>query len=264
MYLMNTYFRAVLVTFAVLVTVQGCFAKDWRGITPLRSTRTDVVRLLKQCSEQIEACAFSLAQEDVYILFSGGLGEEDECATRLAPETVVLIHVWPKSEPRIADLHLDKKTLKRLHAPALLNPNHKGFLAREGLVIDTYRGRVLQAVYIAGPSDVRLCPVFQEKPALLIQTFFHHPPLSVSINCPAEAITPGTKLVLRSSVGLDLIRGPKWTVNAGRILAGQHTHRLTLDTTVLAGRTILVSAEIGDGPSGHAMSTSCQIAIAPN
>lgn len=261
---MNIYLRATLVTFTVLLTVLGCFAKEWRGIVPLRSTRADVVRLLNQCSEQMEACAFSLAQEEVYILFSGGLGEEDQCATRLAPETVVFIQVWPKSGPRLNDLHLDKETLKRLHAPALLNPNHKGYMASEGLVIDTYRGRVLQAVYIADPSDVHRCPVIHEKPALLIQTFFHHPPLSVSISCPTEPVTPGSKLVLRSSVGLDLIRGPRWTVNAGRIIAGQNTHRMKLDTTGLAGRTILVSAEMGDGPSGHAMSTSCQIAIAPN
>jgi hypothetical protein len=213
----------------------------------------------------MEACSFSLAQEEVYIFFSGGLRDsEEECAKRLPPETVMFIQVWPKSEPGINVLHLDKKRLKKLDAPALLDRSHKGFLAREGLVIDTYRGRVLQLVYIADPSDVHLCPVFLEEPALFIQTFNHHPPLTVSINCPTEAVTPGTKLVLRSSMGLDLRRGPRWTVNAGRIIAGQHTHKMTLDTTGLAGRTILVSAEMGDGPVGHTTWTSCQIAIAPN
>jgi hypothetical protein len=259
---MNRYLGATVVTFSLLLAAQSCFAKEWRGIAPLRSTRADVVRLLNQCSEQKEACAFSLAQEEVYILFSGGLRDnEEECARRLPPETVMFIQVWPRPQPRLNDLHLDKKTLNTFGASALLDQSNKGFLAKEGLVIDTYRGRVLQLVYIADPSDVRLCPVIFEEPELFIQTLTVHPPLTISIDCPFEA-AQGDKVVLRSSVGLDLRRGPRWTVNAGRIIAGQHTHKMTLDTTGLAGRTIVVTAEMNDG-FGHLTSTSCQIVIVP-
>ena len=107
---MNSYFRASLILGLVLFAVEGCFAKEWRGIAPLRSTRADVVRLLNQCSEQMEACAFNLAQEEVYILFSGGLGDGyNECAKRLSPETVIFIQVLPKSNLKLNDLYPDKK-----------------------------------------------------------------------------------------------------------------------------------------------------------
>ena len=68
---MNGYRRTALIVVFTLLAVQDCFAKEWRGIAPLRSTRADVVRLFNQCSDQAEACTFSLAQEEVYILFSG-------------------------------------------------------------------------------------------------------------------------------------------------------------------------------------------------
>lgn len=259
---MNRYLRSTLVIFSVLLGAQGGVAKEWRGIAPLRSTRADVVRLLNQCSEQKEACAFSLAQEKVYIFFSGGLrDDEDECARRLPPETVMFIQVWPKSEPRLKDLHLDKKTLQKLASAAPLSRGHKGFLAKDGLVIDTYRGRALQLVYIADPSDVPICPAFFETPELFIQTLMIHPPLYISIDCPSEA-TPG-KLVLRASVGLDLRRGPRWTVSSGRITAGQYTYKMTVDTTGLGGRAISVTAEMDD-VFGHSVFTSCQIPIAPD
>lgn len=251
-----------MVTFSLLLAAQDCFAKEWRGIAPLRSTRADVVRLLKQCSDQIEACAFSLAQEEVYILFSGGLSEkEEECARRLPPETVVFIQVWPKSKPRLNDLHLDKKNLKAIEA-SRLNWHHKAFLAKEGLVIDTSRGKMIQLVYIANPSDAPLCPGYFEEPGLFIQSFRAHPPFTMSIDCPNEAVTPGTKLVLRSTADIDSKRGPTWTVNAGRIIGGQHTNKITLDTAALSGRIILVNAKLSDGFSYY-LSTSCKIAIAP-
>lgn len=84
----------------------------------------------------------------------------------------------------------------------------------------------------------------------------------MSIDCPSEDVTPGTKLVLRSSADIESKRGPTWTVNAGRIIGGQHTNKITLDTAGLAGRIILVSAELSDGVSYY-LSTSCKIAIAP-
>lgn len=148
---MNSNVKAALIVASVLFAAQGCFAKEWRGITPLRSTRADVIRLLNQCSQQVEACAFSSAKEEVYILFSGGLtAKEEDCARRLPPETVVFIQVWPKARPRLSDLHLDRKTLETFET-SRLHWTHKGFLAKEGLVIDTSRGKVIQLVYIANP-----------------------------------------------------------------------------------------------------------------
>ena len=65
----------VKLSLAGLVLVGGVaevFAKDWNGIVPLRSTRSDVIRLTNQCNEYREACQFYTENERVYY-FSGGL-----------------------------------------------------------------------------------------------------------------------------------------------------------------------------------------------
>jgi hypothetical protein len=50
----------------------------------MRSTRADVLRTIGQCSDQKEACRFTLGDEDVYVLFSSGLPSEyRECVAGL-------------------------------------------------------------------------------------------------------------------------------------------------------------------------------------
>ena len=91
---MKILIEASVAILLVAVASESSYAKEWRGLVPLRSTRTDVVRLMNQCSDQKEACRFTLEKENVYILFSGGLSTKyGECATRLPPETVMFIEV---------------------------------------------------------------------------------------------------------------------------------------------------------------------------
>ncbi|HEX6728946.1 MAG TPA: hypothetical protein VF074_03000, partial [Pyrinomonadaceae bacterium] len=95
----------------LLAASELSYAKEWRGLVPLRSTRSDVVQLLNQCSDQREACRFTLNTENVHILFSGGLPPEyGGCATRLPPETVMFISVEPTTKLKLANLRLDKRT----------------------------------------------------------------------------------------------------------------------------------------------------------
>ncbi|MCM3873817.1 MAG: hypothetical protein ND895_24275 [Pyrinomonadaceae bacterium] len=200
-------------------------------------------------------------QEDVYILFSGGLRDQyRECARSLPPETVMFIHVEPRAKLNLDDLRLDKRTLKVFDRSAPLERGHNGYETKNGLVIDTFRGRVFQLDYIADPSDRPLCPSYYEEPELFIQTLIVHPPLGVYIDCPAKAVTAGTNLVLRASAGVDAKRGPTWAVNAGKITSGQHTYKITLDTTGLAGQTITVTAEMGDS-FGFLAATTCNVLI---
>jgi len=78
--------KLILIRIVLISTAETSYAKEWRGIVPLRSTRSDVVRLLNQCSDQMEACRFTLETENVHILFSGGLpAAYHECAKRLPP-----------------------------------------------------------------------------------------------------------------------------------------------------------------------------------
>src|SRR6185295_1635704 len=125
------------------------------------------------------------------------------------------IQVEPKTKLKLGDLHLDKKMLKVFDPSAPVGRGNKGYQTRDGLIIDTFRGRVLQLDYILDPSEWPLCPSYYEEPELFVQTLTVHPPLTVSIYCP-EAVTAGTKLTLRADASVDAKRGPTWAVNAGK------------------------------------------------
>jgi hypothetical protein len=129
-------------------------------------------------------------------------------------------------------------------------------------VIDTSGDRVVQLAYIADPGDVQLCPRYFDEPELFIQTMLVHPPAYVSINCPATAVA-GTNVIVKGNTSVGAKRGLSWKVTAGKIISGQYTHRISLDTTGLAGRTVRVDGEMDDG-FGHVATTSCIIEVLPN
>jgi len=260
---MKKFVRAVLIAPLLLFAIQSTFAAEWRGLTPLRSTRADVMRLLGQCSEHGEACVFSSAQEDVYILFSGGLGDEYQgCIKALPPETIMFIQVQPKARLKLEALGLNNKKLKRLKVFEQYKSDGKHYLTDTGLVLETFRGSVNRAVYIAALSDRYLCPSYYEQPEAFVASLAVHPPLIISIDCPKSA-PAGTNLVLKAFASVDARHGPTWSVDAGKIVQGQHTYKITLDTTGLAARTILVTAELAD-TFGHAVMASCRIDIQSN
>ena len=66
-----------LFPFIILMVTYSVHAKAWRGIEPLVSTRSDVIRAFKECSDQAEACKFTIDNQDIYIGFFAGLIAED-------------------------------------------------------------------------------------------------------------------------------------------------------------------------------------------
>lgn len=130
----------------LLATSTYCPAKEWRGITPLRSTRTDVIRLLNQCSDEKEGCTFTVGDEIVYLLFSSGLPENQrECAERLPVGTVMFIDVELRKAPKLSSLGLNMKKFKAFNPSDPVKMDLKGYWSQdEGLLINTLRGKVLQ------------------------------------------------------------------------------------------------------------------------
>ena len=90
---------------AVLAFVTSSAAKDWRGITPLVSTRTDVERLLGSAPVGNEfRSIYRITDEEVYIVFSGS----QFCnSPRIRAATVLLIQVTPHPKPGLSELKLD-------------------------------------------------------------------------------------------------------------------------------------------------------------
>lgn len=84
-------------------------------------------------------------------------------------------------------------------------------------------------------------------------------PPTVSLDCPSKS-EAGREITLSA----DIVGSDKlvflWTVDKGKILTGQGTPRITVDTTGLAGVTIFVTVTVDDG-NGHFAKTNCKVEI---
>src|SRR6476659_6641057 len=102
-----------LLTFLMCGIAESSFAKPWRGLMPLRSTRADVLRTIGECADQKEACRFTLVDEDVYILLSSALPSEyRECVAKLPEETVMFVAIKPRKNLKLSELHLERRNLQ--------------------------------------------------------------------------------------------------------------------------------------------------------
>src|SRR4029077_5440941 len=87
-------------------------AKDWRGIAPLRSTRSDVERLLGKPNE---SGRYQFPREKARITYSTGVCDRKENCECLAPEdTVLSIYVVPEHTIRFSQLPIYKSRYQRL------------------------------------------------------------------------------------------------------------------------------------------------------
>lgn len=87
-------------------------AKDWRGITPLRSTRADVERLLGPPTSP-GGSDYALKNEHVTILYAGNPCEKgSKYGWNVPPDTVLTITVSSRKEQKVSDLKLDLNKYK--------------------------------------------------------------------------------------------------------------------------------------------------------
>jgi hypothetical protein len=259
--------KVALSTFVLLIAFNSSDAHEWRGLVPLRSIRADVMRLLNQCSDQREACRFTIESEDVHILFSGGLSNEHaQCVKDLPPETIMFIEVEPRADLKRADLelddlHLDKKRLRYFNVSVPAHRDFKGYRSDDGLVVSLWKNRVLQVVYFASEADRPRCAGYYQRPESFVEIVLVHVPLIYRVTAP-ESIKDGEKLRVSAMSDINETRGYEWAVSAGKIIAGQYTKEITVDTTGLAGQRITVKVEIQDALS-HAAAASCIVQILP-
>jgi hypothetical protein len=86
------------------------------------------------------------------------------------------------------------------------------------------------------------------------------PPPVVTLNCPPSTLEAGSKLTLTANIGADDELRFLWRIRVGKILAGQGTPTITVDTTGLAGQTIPVSVEVNNG-NGLVAIANCAVQI---
>lgn len=254
--------RFLLLLLIAVVWTRVSTAKAWRGIEPLRSTRSDVIRLLNQCVNEREACEFTIESEEVYILFSGGLSDEHyDCMNRLPPETVVFIEIRPTKNAKVSKSLLRTGRFQKFNPTAPWKVGFNGYVDKtQGLAMKTQKGRVTQFVYFATPADVSRCPSYYVNPESFLQIYKGHVPV-VLIRCPTSALTEGKPVTLSAWSDFQTKRGFSWRLSTGRIIQGQHTSRITVDTTGQSGQTIRVTAEVVDLDRYVAAMDECKISV---
>jgi hypothetical protein len=224
-----------------------------------------VLRLWNQCSEHKEACRFATDKESVYILFSGGLQDYySDCGASLAPETVLFVELVPKRKLALKDLSIDKKTLRSFQPIEGYLRDLKGYQTSDGLIMTVLKGSIVQLDYIPDEKERGSCVEFYQRPEPFIQTLSLHPPPTINLNCSEVILNSGSNLIAKASLPMQIMRGPSWIVDKGRIVAGQFTHKLVVDTSGLNGQTVTVTAEIGDSLSHVSTMSSCSVRIGQN
>lgn len=262
---MKLALRMLLGLCLVTVLTAVAEAKEWRGLKPLRSNREDVARVLGASPDANDIRAkYNLKDEEVYIVFATRESYVEDCVKQLPLGTVMQIQVTPKTEVQLADLGLDEGRLEKFDPSDPKGVGYAAFYDKEqGLVVRTHKGRVDQIVYTAAAADRHLCQTYYEDPRLFVGLIVEAGAADVSIDCPEGTPRAGERItfsVMVAGASPDLEPTFKWEVSAGRIVGGQGTYSITVDTRGLAGRRVKASVEVGG--VGSAVEESCEVEIA--
>lgn len=237
------------------MTAQQAAAEEWRGIKPMSSTRADVVRVFGECSDKEKQCEFESEKEDVSIQFSG----TNTCNGR--SDLVLLIQRTLRTTTTMKALGFDKRRFKSFD-PSL--PRKMGYRAyvddESGLLFKTLRDEVFEIYYIAAKPDRQACPIYYNTRELLQVVREHYFRIN-SVICPIKNPVDGERVLIVAHYGGTGQRfTPTWITTEGRIVAGQGTRKILLDTTGLAGKIVTVTIEVYDG-SLHTANGSCSFDV---
>jgi hypothetical protein len=148
-------------TVVVILTIATLFgvvkAKDWRGITPLHSTRADVERLLGKGSARKQLTTYQTEKEAVSVPYASGppCGSDAGSEWKVPRDTNVSLTVSPKDRVLLSELRMDLSTYDKLsgvHRPNIITYLNK----LEGIRIETFQDEVMSVTYFAGASNLQL------------------------------------------------------------------------------------------------------------
>lgn len=135
---------------------------------------------------------------------------------------------------------------------------YKGYVnSKEGLLLSTYKGKVVQLYYLASAADTHLCPSYYDNPEALIQVGLSDGSLPIAIICPQKSPAAGERIEISAETMVEPKAGFTWKVSAGKIMTGQGTSVILVDTTGLAGQTIVATA------SFRGAVAACEVKISP-
>jgi hypothetical protein len=161
---MRTLGLVLLAFFVMLVAAIPLCAKEWRGITPLRSTRADVERILGRSPDASGSWAiYQTREEAISILFASGppCGTNAQNEWRVPRDTVISITISAKRVVLLSTMNIVESKYEKLRDPHKLNRiEYRN--KEEGESISVVDGEVSSFTYFASAKDFDLhCPSSQ-------------------------------------------------------------------------------------------------------
>ena len=129
---MNPVGKVFLFFFFLMSAASQVAAEEWHGLTPLRSTRADVVRVFGRCANEEQDCYFSIPNEEILIVFS----KPGACG--IPPDTVLSIQRELIKETTFAALGLDPRRFKSFDPSWPPGMGYRGYIdEKTGLLLKT-------------------------------------------------------------------------------------------------------------------------------
>src|SRR5262245_39806863 len=87
--------------------------KGWRGIVPLRSTRSDVEAVLGKGTGEIQ-CSYYRDDMNIFFVYSSGTCDNGRSGDwNIGPNTVIRFTIYPKPNPKLSDLKLEETKFEK-------------------------------------------------------------------------------------------------------------------------------------------------------
>jgi len=241
------------------MTTHCVSGEEWRGLTPLKSTRADVVRVFNECTDRNSYCEFTIENEDILIEFAG-----IQSCSGVAADTVLSIQRELQTETTFEALGLDKRRFKSFDPSIPQKLGYRGFIDEQsGLLLKTFGGQVFQINYIPTNKERSACPNYYRNPREFVQVLQPHVQVVNRVGCPETNPIAGERVLIAARYARTGQRFLlSWAVTAGRIIAGQNTKKILFDTTGLEGKNVTVTVELNDG-SQHTANGSCSFNVSP-
>lgn len=145
-------FRVIVLLFTLAGISQ---AKEWRGITPLKSTRVDVERLFGRSAHDGYGVSYPIGDEVATFEYSSGGCSDKGRVYDVPPYTVLRIRVSSGHKPRFSDLKIDLKKFRKVDDSEL--PDVLYYINDEdGVTYEVQGGLVMTTEYWPAAKDRNL------------------------------------------------------------------------------------------------------------
>lgn len=144
-----------------LVVTQMPSTTDWRGLSPLKSTRMDVERTLGPPDQKIDNEQMTYRYPDVIVFFR--FTSNPKCQQKLpytswdvTPDTVTSISVRLRQPRLLADTGIDLTKLKKTKGDSDLPDHYYYWNPDDGFAVEVGKNYVMAYLYEAGSKQKNL------------------------------------------------------------------------------------------------------------